>query len=104
MGNMIDPKPWHAATEESRGPVQCRAAVPVAYKFSLTVPTVYIPGYSKIHWQRSGQVKAAAAGCPSTPCSGSRRKAAAPPADAISADGTRRNAEARVKAKTEAVV
>ena len=64
------------------------------------IPTVYTARYNRIHWQQSCPGKAAAGGCPSTPCSGARARPLPAPASGACAAPTRLQSPA---AKTEAV-
>ena len=71
------------------------------------IPTVYTARYNRIHWQQSCPGKAAAGGCPSTPCSGARARPLPAPAsgacaaptrlEPANADGTRRSAQGSPK-------
>ena len=107
MGNngLIDPKPGFSPACCFSGPVQCPAAAPVAYEFSITAATVYkgITGFSdcraaRARWQRE-------VACPlpvQTLARGQCRRPPAVPASAASpqpanADGTRRSAQGSPK-------
>ena len=71
---------WHAASEDQSNALLQRQ---LPTKLRITVATVYIQRYNKIHWHPRCPGKAAAGGCPSAPGSGAahsqcRRQLAVP--------------------------
>ena len=67
----------HAASADQSNALLQR---PLPTKLRITVATVYIQRYSKIHWRQSCPGKAAAGGCPFVPGSGARPQPVPAPA------------------------
>ena len=84
----------HAASADQSNALLQR---PLPTKLRITVATVYIQSYNRMHWHQSCPGKAAAGGCPSAPDSGARPQLVPAPARCANADGTRRRVQGSPK-------